>query len=68
LGIAACCLKAGNMEKAELAYNRTLQLLPNCTAALLGLAVLKLHVSSKEQVRHQPHSAMRDVASARVRR
>ncbi|KAL4854380.1 RNA polymerase-associated protein CTR9 [Chlorella vulgaris] len=49
LGIAACCLKAGNMEKAELAYKRTLQLLPNCTAALLGLAVLKLHVSSKEQ-------------------
>lgn len=51
LGIAACCLKLGNTEKAELAYRRTLELSPNCTPALLGLAVLKLHVSSDEEVR-----------------
>lgn len=49
LGIAACCLKLGNTEKAELAYRRTLELSPNCTPALLGLAVLKLHVSSDEE-------------------
>lgn len=52
LGIAACCLKLGSTEKADLAYRRTLELAPNCTPALLGLAVLKLHVSSDEQVRH----------------
>lgn len=51
LGIASCCLKLGNTVKAELAYRRTLELSPNCTPALLGLAVLKLHVSNEEAVR-----------------
>lgn len=51
LGIAACCLKMGNTDKAELAYKRTLELAPDCTPALLGLAVLKLHISSEEEVR-----------------
>ena len=50
LGIATCCLKLGNTVKAELAYRRTLELSPGCTPALLGLAVLKLHVSADEEV------------------
>lgn len=53
LGIAACSLKLGNTGTAELAYQRVLDLAPDCTPALLGLAVLKLHVSSDEQVRRQ---------------
>jgi Flp pilus assembly protein TadD len=50
LGIAACCLKLGHTAKAEAAYRRTLELAPGCTPALLGLAVLKLHVSDDDQV------------------
>ncbi|EFN52318.1 hypothetical protein CHLNCDRAFT_139104 [Chlorella variabilis] len=53
LGIAACCLKMGNTDKAELAYKRTLELAPDCTPALLGLAVLKLHISSEEEAFEQ---------------
>ncbi|PSC73221.1 RNA polymerase-associated CTR9-like protein [Micractinium conductrix] len=49
LGIAACCLKLGNTHKAELAYNRVLELAPDCTPALLGLAVLKLHIAADEE-------------------
>lgn len=50
LGIAACSLKLGSTGTAELAYRRVLDMAPDCTPALLGLAVLKLHVSSEEQV------------------
>ena len=57
LGIAACSLKLGNTGTAELAYQRVLDLAPDCTPALLGLAVLKLHVSSDEQVRRRPAEA-----------
>ena len=49
LGIATCCLKLGNTQKAELAYRRTLELSPDCTPALLGLAVLKLHASNEDE-------------------
>ncbi|PRW61484.1 RNA polymerase-associated CTR9-like protein [Chlorella sorokiniana] len=49
LGIAACSLKMGSTGTAELAYRRVLDMAPDCTPALLGLAVLKLHVSSDEQ-------------------
>lgn len=52
LGIAACCLKLGHTAKAEHAYRRTLEMEPGCTSALLGLAVLKLHVSDNDQVRN----------------
>jgi len=75
LGIAACCLKLGNTQKADLAYRRTLELLPGCTPALLGLAVLKLHVSNDEEVRRgstamqhglaSPDAALRCPAAAR---
>lgn len=51
LGIAACCLRLGSTVKAEAAYKRVLELEPDCTPALLGLAVLKLHVSNEEEVR-----------------
>jgi len=40
----------GSTGTAELAYRRVLDMAPDCTPALLGLAVLKLHVSSDEQV------------------
>lgn len=56
LGIAACCLKLGNTHKAELAYNRVLELAPDCTPALLGLAVLKLHIAADEEVRWRARS------------
>mgnify|MGYP000166683701 CR=1 FL=1 len=51
LGIAACSLKLGSTGTAELAYRRVLDMAPDCTPALLGLAVLKLHVSNEGQVR-----------------
>lgn len=51
LGIAACSLRMGSTHKAEAAYQRALALAPDCTPALLGLAVLKLHISADEEVR-----------------
>lgn len=42
LGIAACLVHLGDVDKADAAYRRTLDLDPSCTQALLSLAVLNL--------------------------
>jgi len=43
LGLAHCFLKLGNMEKARLSFERTLELNPKCVDALVGLAIMKLN-------------------------
>jgi len=43
LGMAYCFLKLGNIEKARLAFERTLQLDSKCVDALVGLAIMKLN-------------------------
>lgn len=49
LGMAHCFLKMNNTEKAKLAFQRALELDPNCVGALIGLAILKLNL-------HEPDS------------
>ncbi|KAL4083759.1 hypothetical protein QTP88_029075 [Uroleucon formosanum] len=43
LGMAHCFLKHGNIEKAQLAFERAIQLDPKCVGALVGLAIMKLN-------------------------
>ena len=38
-----CFVKLGNLEKARMAFERTLQLSPNSVGALVGLAILELN-------------------------
>ena len=43
LGMGLCFVKLGNLEKARMAFERTLQLSPNSVGALVGLAILELN-------------------------
>eukprot|EP00798_Chlamydomonas_sp_ICE-L_P008150 gene8150-1403_t len=43
LGIAVCCFRMGKMTSAQAAYERVLQLDPECADALLGLAAIKFN-------------------------
>ncbi|XP_060857388.1 RNA polymerase-associated protein CTR9 homolog [Metopolophium dirhodum] len=43
LGMAHCFLKLGNIEKAQLAFERAIQLDSKCVSALVGLAIMKLN-------------------------
>lgn len=43
LGMAHCHLKLGNNEKAQLVFERVLQLDPKCVAALVGLALMNIN-------------------------
>lgn len=43
LGMGHCFFKLGNMEKARLAFQRALDLDPDCVGALVGLAILDLN-------------------------
>ncbi|XP_050083431.1 RNA polymerase-associated protein CTR9 homolog [Anopheles aquasalis] len=49
LGMGHCFLKLNNQEKAKLAFQRALDLEPQCVGALVGLAILKLNL-------HEPDS------------
>ncbi|XP_037949839.1 RNA polymerase-associated protein CTR9 homolog [Teleopsis dalmanni] len=49
MGMGHCFLKMNNQEKAKLAFQRALDLDPNCVGALIGLAILKLNL-------HEPDS------------
>ena len=52
LGIGHCFYKMGKMEKAKMAFERALQLDPQCVGALVGLAVLELNQkTSSESIR-----------------
>ena len=43
LGMGLCFVKLGNLEKARMAFKRTLQLSPNCVGALVGMSILELN-------------------------
>lgn len=49
IGLAHCFLKLNNLDKAKIAFQRALDMEPNCVGALIGLSVLKLNL-------HQPDS------------
>ncbi|KAL5244033.1 hypothetical protein ACI65C_011443 [Semiaphis heraclei] len=51
LGMAHCFLKLGNIEKAQLAFERTLQLDPKCVGALVGLSVMKLNSENPNDIK-----------------
>ncbi|KAK6641359.1 protein required for normal CLN1 and CLN2 G1 cyclin expression [Polyplax serrata] len=51
LGMGHCFVKLGNQEKARLAFERALQLDPQCVGALVGLAILKLNIQEPEDIR-----------------
>lgn len=48
LGMAHCFLKLGNPDKAKLAFQRAIELDPQCVGALVGLAILKLNLHEPE--------------------
>ncbi|KAL0276258.1 UNVERIFIED_CONTAM: hypothetical protein PYX00_003864 [Menopon gallinae] len=51
LGMGHCFMKLGNQEKARLAFERALQLDPQCVGALVGLAILKLNMQEPEDIK-----------------
>lgn len=48
LGMGHCFLKMNNQDKAKLAFQRALDLDPNCVGALVGLAISKLNLHEPE--------------------
>uniref|UniRef100_A0A182IN46 Tetratricopeptide repeat protein 21A/21B fourth ARM domain-containing protein n=1 Tax=Anopheles atroparvus TaxID=41427 RepID=A0A182IN46_ANOAO len=51
LGMGHCFLKLNNQDKAKLAFQRALDLEPQCVGALVGLAILKLNLHEPESNR-----------------
>jgi len=51
LGMGHCFLKLGNTDKARLAFERALDLDPNCVGALVGIAILQLNDQQPDQIR-----------------
>ncbi|XP_018008895.1 RNA polymerase-associated protein CTR9 homolog isoform X3 [Hyalella azteca] len=51
LGIGHCFVRLNNPTKARLAFERALDLDPNCVGALVGLAVLDLNMKKPENIR-----------------
>jgi len=51
LGMAHCFLKLGNIEKAQLAFERAIQLDSKCVGALVGLAIMKLNSEKPGDIR-----------------
>lgn len=49
LGLAACLFRQGQFKQATAAYERTLQLMPSCGEALLGLAVIAFNTQEPER-------------------
>ena len=49
LGLAACHFRLGHFDRARAAYERTLQLNPDCCEALLGLAVLSFNAPDADK-------------------
>ncbi|VVD02268.1 unnamed protein product [Leptidea sinapis] len=48
LGMGHCFMKLNNQEKARMAFERALQLDPQCVGALVGLSILKLNQQENE--------------------
>lgn len=51
VGMAHCFLKLGNMEKAQLAFERTLNLDPSCVNAMVGLSIMKLNSQTDDNIK-----------------
>lgn len=51
VGMAHCFLKLGNMEKAQLAFERTLNLDPLCVNAMVGLSIMKLNSQTIDNIK-----------------
>ncbi|VDP76266.1 unnamed protein product [Echinostoma caproni] len=51
LGMGHCFFKLGNLEKARLAFQRALDLDPDCVGALVGLAILDLNEKTQESIK-----------------
>jgi len=51
LGMGHCFLKLGNVEKARLAFDRALELDPDCVGAMVGIAVLQLNSQEPDAIR-----------------
>ena len=51
LGMGLCFVKLGNIEKARLAFERTLQLNPLSVGALVGLALLELNSKQHDSIK-----------------
>ena len=46
-----CFVRLGNLEKAQLAFQRALELDPQCVGALVGLAVLQLNSKQHDSIK-----------------
>lgn len=51
LGMGHCFMKLGNQEKARLAFERALELDPQCVGALVGLAILRLNKQQPDDIK-----------------
>ena len=51
LGMGMCFVKLGNIDKGELAFQRALDLNPQCVGALVGLAILQLNTKQHESIK-----------------
>ncbi|CAG2169845.1 unnamed protein product, partial [Oppiella nova] len=51
LGMGHCFYKMNKPEKAKLAFERALQLDPQCVGALVGLSILELNLKTSESIR-----------------
>ena len=51
LGMGLCFFKTGKVAKAKLAFERALELDPQCVGALVGLAIIELNNKTTESVK-----------------
>ena len=51
VGLGHCFMRLGNKDKAELAFERALELNPKCTGALIGMAVHYMNNKSRDTIR-----------------
>jgi RNA polymerase-associated protein CTR9 len=51
VGIGHCFMKLSNKEKAELAYDRALELNAQCTGALIGMSILSMNNRDRDSIR-----------------
>lgn len=51
VGMAHCFLKLGNMKKAQLAFERALNLDPSCVHAMVGLSIMKLNNQTVDNIK-----------------
>ncbi|KAK3762672.1 hypothetical protein RRG08_059019 [Elysia crispata] len=52
LGMGHCFVKLNRLAKARMAFERALQLDPNCVGALVGLAILELNSKTQESIKN----------------